>query len=110
MDIGTLASVAGLAFTVTTATNSHAFKLQEIEGTKICDNQTIRVLYREEKVYIRTTDRVYTFASVPTNKGVTNVKRFETKDRTLSFLQLPEKAMILNNATMRPVSNDCLNV
>lgn len=104
-----LLSLVGFAFTVSSA-NSHAFKLQDLEGTKVCDNQTIRVLNRNDKVYIRTARRVYTLAAVPTNEGVKNVKRYETRDRAVAFLQLPEKAMLLDNASMRPISNDCLNI
>lgn len=109
MDPTVVLSAVGMAFTISAA-NSHAFKLQELEGTKVCDNQTIRVLYRDDKVYLRTAQKVYTMAAVPTNRGVNNVKRFETRDRTITFMQLPEKAMILDNAKMTPISNDCLNV
>lgn len=102
-------SAVGLAFSISSA-NTHAFKLQELEGTKVCDNQTIKVLQRDNRVYIRTSQRVYTLAAVPTNEGVKNVRRFETRDRAMAFLQLPEKAMLLDNASMRPISNDCLNI
>lgn len=101
-------SIAGLALTA--ASTVHAFKVQDLEGAKACDNQTIKVLYKDDRLFLKTHNQVFVMTSVPTNKGVTNVKRFETKDRRLAFLQLPEKAMLLNNATMRPVSNDCINI
>lgn len=101
-------SVAGLALTAATTVNS--FKVQNDDGVKACDNQVIRVLYKDDRLYLKMRGQVFTMVRVPTNKGVTNVKRYETKDRKLAFLQLPEKAMVLNNATMRPVTNDCLDV
>lgn len=101
-------SLIGLALTASTTV--HAFKVQNLEGTKACDNRVIRVLHRDDRLYLKMQGQVFTMVQVPTNKGVTNVKRYETRDRKLAFLQLPEKAMILNNATMRPVTNDCLDV
>ena len=101
-------SIAGLAMTA--ATTAHAFKVQNLEGAKACDNQVIRVLHRDDKLYLNMNNKVFVMVSVPTNKGVTNVRRFETKDHSIAYLQLPEKAMVLNNKTMRPITNDCLDV
>lgn len=101
-------SIAGLAMTA--ATTVQAFQVQNLEGTKVCDNRTIRVLYKDDKLYLNMDSKIFTMVKVPTNKGVNNVRRFETRDRSLAYLQLPEKSMILNNKTMRPVTNDCLDV
>ena len=108
MDPSIIVSLAGLALTASSA--SYAFKLQPLEGTKLCDNQTIRVLHKEDKLYVRTDKHMLVMSRVPTAKGVVNIRRFETSDRKIAYLQLPEKAMILNNDTMRPVTNDCLNI
>ena len=108
MDPTTAISLVGLAFTI--SNSAHAFKLQPLEGTKACDNQIIRVLAKDDKVYLKMHNKVHTLSSVPTNKGVTNVRRFENRDRTVAFLQLPEKAMVLDNAKMVPITNDCRNI
>ena len=46
----------------------------------------------------------------PTNKGVKNIKRFETTNGGVVFLQLPEKAMLLDNVRMKPILNECKNI
>lgn len=108
MDPTTIFSLAGLLITASSAT--HAFKLQTLEGTKVCDNQVIRVLAKNDKLYVKINSKVHTMSSVPTNVGVKNIKRFENRDRTIAFLQLPEKAMVLDNAKMVPITNDCRNI
>jgi hemin uptake protein HemP len=100
-------SVLGLAYTIM----SPSFKAQNLEGPKKCDFASIQVLQKgENKIYMKHNGRVFVMERVPTAEGVKNVKRFETRDHELAYLQLPEKAMLLNNKEMKPVLNDCLDI
>jgi hypothetical protein len=38
------------------------------------------------------------------------VRRFETDNSEVVFLQLPEKAMILDNKNMKPILTECKDV
>lgn len=100
-------SVIGLAYTIM----APSFKVQNLEGPKRCDFATIQVLQKgENKIYMKYDSRVYVLDRVPTAEGVKNVKRFETRDRELAYLQLPEKSMLLSNKEMKPLLNDCLDI
>ena len=106
MDV--LLSLVGLMFTLSSA--SHAGPPQQLEGTKACDNRVIKVLQKDGKLYVKMQNQVYTMKSVATNNGVKNVSRFETWDSSIVFLQTPEKAMILDNVSMVPITNECRNI
>lgn len=101
-------SALGLLYTVV----SPSFKAQNLEGPKTCDFAQIKILQKneEKKIYMKYNDRVFVMDRVPTAKGVTNVKRFETRHGDLVYLQLPEKGMLLNNSEMKPILNECLDV
>lgn len=99
-------SLAGLIYTASTS-----FKPQKLEGTKTCDFATVQILQRDEnKIYMKYDDRVFVMLKQPTAEGVKNIKRFETKQKDMVFLQLPEKAMLLDNKAMKPILNECLDV
>lgn len=118
MDASLLLSAVGLGFSVMTnpvfgvelVQRPGPFVLQKLEGKKSCDFGEIKVLSKNNIVYIKYNSKVYTLYSKPTAKGVKNVKRFETEKRGLVFLQLPEKAMLLDQVKMRPLLNECLDV
>ena len=100
-------SALGLLYTVA----GPSFKAQNLEGPKTCDFAQIKILqkHEEKKIYMKYDNRVYVMDRVPTAKGVTNVKRFETRQGDLVYLQLPEKGMLLDNHGMRPILNECLD-
>jgi len=103
-------SLAGLAFTLF-AGPSYAYKYQELEGSKLCDFSNIQVLQKnDQKIYLKYEQTVFVMYQKPTNKGVKNVKRFETTNGGVVFLQLPEKAMLLDNVRMKPILNECKNI
>lgn len=107
MSTAAVISLIGLTYTLV----SPSFKLQKAEGPKKCDFASIQVLQKgENKIYMKYNNRVYVMDRVPTAKGVDNVKRYETRDNKLAYLQLPEKAMVLDNHEMRPLLNDCLDI
>lgn len=107
MDAAVVLSAIGLVYTIV----SPSFKVQKIEGPKKCDFASIKVLQKgEDKIYMKYNERVYVMDKVPTAEGVKNVKRFETRDHKFAYLQLPEKAMLLDNHEMKPVLNDCLDI
>ena len=108
MDVSTILSIIGLG--ITTSTASYAFTLQSLEGTKACEDRVIQTLYVDERLYMKMNGKVYTMVRVPTAKGVKNVRRFETRDRSVAFLQLPEKALVLDNVQMRPITNECRDI
>jgi hypothetical protein len=106
--IDILLSLVGLG--VTLSSTSHAASPQQLEGTKSCDNRVIQVLQKDSKLYVKMQNQVYTMKSVATNTGVKNVSRFETWDGSIVFIQTPEKAMILDNMSMVPITNECRNI
>lgn len=118
MDASLLLSVVGLGFSLATnpvygielVQKPGPFVLQKLEGKKSCDFADIKVLSKNNVVYLKYNNVVYTMYSKPTAKGVKNVKRFETAKRNLVYLQLPEKAMLLDHVNMRPLLNECLDV
>lgn len=107
MDAAVVLSAIGLAYTVI----SPSFKVQNVEGPKKCDFASIQVLQKgDNKIYMKYDGRVYVMDRVATNDGVKNVKRFETRDHVFTYLQLPEKSMLLNSKEMKPILNDCLDI
>lgn len=107
MSTAVVLSAIGLTYTLI----SPSFKAQKAEGPKRCDFATIQVLQKgEDKLFMKYNGRVYALDRVPTAKGVDNVKRYHTRDDEFAYLQLPEKAMLLNNREMKPVLNDCLDI
>jgi len=100
-------SLLGLVYTVA----APSFKAQNLEGPKTCDFAQIKVLQKndEKKIYLKHDNRVFVMDRVATAKGVQNVKRYETRQGDIVYLQLPEKGMLLNNADMRPILNECLD-
>ena len=119
MDASLALSIIGLGFSLATnpvygielVQKPGPFVLQKLEGKKSCDFADIKVLSKNDKtIYLKYKNVVYTMHRKPTAKGVKNVKRFETEKRNLVFLQLPEKAMLLDHVNMRPLLNECLDV
>ena len=109
MDVSVVASVIGLALTVS-HNAAHAYKYQDIEGKKHCDFTTVYVLKKsDEKIYLKMNNKVFVMFSRPTAKGNEKIKRFETGDSSLVLIQTPEKALILDNVKMRPMYNECIN-
>lgn len=118
MDASLLLSAIGLTLSVATnpafgielVQKPGPFVLQKLEGKKSCDFGEVRVLNSGETIFLKYKDNVHVMHQKPTAKGVKNVKRFETVNRNLVFLQLPEKAMLLDQARMKPILNECLDV
>ena len=107
MEPTAILSVVGLTYTLLVGP-SYAYKPQKLEGTKQCDFATVQVLQRtSSKIYVKVGDVAYVMHSKPTNVGVKNVKRFETASGKYAFLQLPEKAILLDNHEMKPILNEC---
>ena len=110
MEPTAILSVAGLAYTLLIGP-SYAYKPQKLEGTKQCEFAVIKVLEKTPtKIYVKVRDTAFVMHSQPTNKGVTNVRRYETASGKLVYLQLPEKAMILDNEKMQPLLNECKDI
>lgn len=118
MDASLALSIIGLGFSLATnpvygielVQKPGPFVLQKLEGKKSCDFADIKVLSKGDTIYLKYNNKVHTMHRKPTAKGVKNVKRFETEKRGLVFLQLPEKAMLLDHVKMRPILNECLDV
>ena len=98
-------SAIGLVYTVSASAGS--FEPQKLEGTKVCETGMIKVLYQqsEQRLLIKHGNQVYvmTEAAVKEKKA----RRFENVSGSLVYLQLPEKAMLLDNYAMKPVYTEC---
>ena len=109
MDISALASIIGIALTIT-HNNAHAYKYQHVEGKKVCDFATVYILQKtDRKIYLKMHDKVHTMFVRPAAKGNEDIKRFETIDSSVVLLQTPQKALILDNVKMKPLYNECIN-
>ena len=109
MEPSLLLSALGLVFTLN-ATSAAAFKEQKLEGSKICENGLIiKTLYRDQnkRLYLKSRETVLSMTEKPTKN---TVRRFETDNSEVVFLQLPEKAMILDNKNMKPILTECKDV
>ena len=107
MSASVVLGVLGLAFSASNALSGPSYPKQDLEGVKTCETEVMRVLLRDDVLYVKIRDRVLTFTEKPTQ---TNVRRFETYDSKLVFLQLPEKTMLLDNVRMKPLLTECKTV
>lgn len=98
-------SALGLAITI--STNPVYGFGQRLEGAKQCDFGSIKVLGNETHLFLKYKDSVHTFYRKPVNKGVKNILRFETANRSHIYLQLQDKSMLLDYINMRPILNEC---
>jgi len=112
MDASILISLLGLV--ITTSNSAQAYKPQKLEGAKACEHTILKTLYSEkyQRLYVKyqnpnNTTMIFSMVEKPTNTGV---RRFETDNGNVVFLQLPEKSMLLDNKNMKPIVSECRDV
>ena len=108
MEPSLLLSVIGLVFTLN-ANSAPSYKPQKLEGSKVCEAGIIKTLYRdqEKRLYLKSKQTILSMSEKPTKNAV---RRFETDNGEIVFLQLPEKAMLLDNKNMRPILTECKDI
>lgn len=108
MDPSVIISTVGLLVALANPTPGQANK-ELITGTKVCEgNYIIKVLVRDETgtMYIKANGRVFVLNEREVDTGV---RRFDSKDGTLIYIQQPHKAIVLDGVNMKPVLDECKN-
>ena len=104
-----LISTVGLLVALANPTPNQ-INTEKVTGVKVCENDVVlKVLLREETgtMYIKAeNNRIFVLQEKQVDTGV---RRFESKDKTLIYIQQPNKAVILDGVNMRPVVDECKN-
>lgn len=103
MDASIVLSAIGLA--ITTYVNSPSEP--KVQGIKTCDFGMIGVVYKDpETIYVRNRSSVYKLKLVQDSY---TTKRFSSAKNTYSYVQFPNKSMLLNNVTQQVIFNECVD-
>ena len=109
MDPATILSTIGLVVAVANPIPNQ-MNVQSVTGEKVCENNiSFKALLREETgtLYIKSDNG--TIFVLQEKKVDTGVRRFESKDKTLVYIQQPHKAVVLDGKNMRPLIDECRN-
>ena len=106
MSASLLISLIGFVYT----SSSSSAEIHKLEGTKVCESGVVKLLVRDKdkRLLMKYDNVVYIMTEKPTVEK--RVRRFESNDSSLTYLHLPEKAMLLDQKAMKPIYTECRGV
>lgn len=103
MDASLALSALGLVFTAYINSPTEP----NVQGIKTCDFGMIGVVYKDpQTIYVRNRNSIYQLHLV---QDSFTTKRFTSANNTFSYVQFPNKSMLLNNVTQQVIFNDCVD-